>query len=399
MSRDREPLLAVVAASWPPQVSGSAILLSNLLSEYPGKVTVIAGHNEYSKSDPAFQPPCPTVRLMLGKAVRLYPRVYGALKRRCPEAVSFVLRHSLYRELKQLGAGAVLAAFPYDTYVVAAFHAARRLGVPFYVHMHDLWLENRAAETAEGRFAARWEPIILRQAERVLCMTEAMQRHYKKKYGIRTDHLPHCISEKDFLGSPSRIQAPQLDKPTALFVGAVSHEMNLDALQVLANASELLPPEYEMRFCTASDLATLNRKGITSSRLRVEFLSRTEVQQLQARAHVLIAPLSHRNCAVDEVRTVFSTKLLEYLISGRPIIVFGPEDSYHVESARAHGWGFPVIHNSPAELARAIERVTRDQDLAAELVQGALQEARRRRAQWHAKRLLEWVTTDADRTH
>jgi glycosyltransferase involved in cell wall biosynthesis len=300
--------------------------------------------------------------------------------------------------LKKLGAGVVLATFPHDTYLVAAFHAARRLGLPLYVHMHDLWMENRAAETAEGRFAARWEPIILKQATRVLCMTETMQRHYEKKYGIRTDCLPHCISEKDFLGAPSQVRPPQMDKPTALFVGAISHEMNLDALQVLGRASDLLPPEYTLHFCTPLDVATLNRKGISSSRLRVEYLSRTEVQRLQGRAHVLIAPLSHENCAVDEVRTVFSTKLLEYLISGRPIIVFGPEDSFHVESARTNGWGYVVTNNSPAELAKAIERVVLDQDLAIKLVLGALQEARRRRAQIHAKRLQEWVTTDAPRS-
>ena len=39
----------------------------------------------------------------------------------------------------------------------------------------------------------------------------------------------------------------------------------------------------------------------------------------------------------DEVRTVFSTKLLEYLIAGRPIVVFAPHDSYHATSAQKEG--------------------------------------------------------------
>ena len=161
--------------------------------------------------------------------------------------------------------------------------------------------------------------------------------------------------------------------------------MNLDSLKILASASELLPSEYELLYCTSTDLATLNRLGIQSSRLRVKYVSRAEVQRLQSEAHVLVAPLSHKNCSMHEVRTVFSTKILEYLVSGRPIIVFAPEGSYHVESARKNGWGYPVTEDSPAALAAAIEKVVRDETLAARLVHGALQEARSRSATRHAE--------------
>jgi glycosyltransferase involved in cell wall biosynthesis len=126
----------------------------------------------------------------------------------------------------------------------------------------------------------------------------------------------------------------------------------------------------------------------------VKYVSRAEVQRLQSEAHVLVAPLSHKNCSIDEVRTVFSTKLLEYLVAGRPIVVFAPEGSYHAESAGKNGWGYVVTEDSPAALAAAIERVITDENLAAALVRGALQEAWSRKAKHHAKRLQEWVLAD-----
>ncbi len=138
--------------------------------------------------------------------------------------------------------------------------------------------------------------------------------------------------------------------------------------------------------------------GIQSSRLQAKYVSRAEVQRLQTEAHVLVAPLSHKNCAINEVQTVFSTKLLEYLIAGRPIVVFAPEGSYHAESARTKGWGYVVTEDSPAALAAVIERVIADKDLAAGLVRGALQEARSRRAKHHAQRLREWVLADAQQS-
>ncbi len=385
------PVLTVVSRGFPPQVSGSPILLANLLSGYRGKVNAIVGYSAYSNFDPAFRPPCPVTYLRLP---RTFPLLCDRLGRRLPKLFVWYLQSSIYQALKTLGTDVVLAAFPHETYVVAAFRAARNLRLPFYVHMHDLWMENVGSGTARARFAAVWEPLILKQATRVLCMTEAMQKHYEKKYGIQTSLLPHSIPEQDYAKAPLDMSPPQLPHPTVLFVGGVSPEMNLDALKVLAAASELLPEGYKLLFCTSLTLDALKNLGIHSSRLHVKYVSREEVQRLQSRAHVLIAPLSHKNCSRAEVQTVFSTKLLEYLVSGRPIIVFAPEGSYHAESASQRGWGYVVTEDSPAALASAIMEVISNQHLAATLVRGARLEAQSRLAVHHAARLYEMVVAD-----
>jgi glycosyltransferase involved in cell wall biosynthesis len=387
------PTLTVVTPSFPPQVSGSTILLANLLSSYRGKLNAIAGYDRYARSDPAFLAPCPSRHLRLPST---FPVLYDRLSRRFPGIACLSIRNSIHRALKEFGSKVILATFPYSVNLVATFLTARQLNLPFYAHMHDLWREQISGDTAAARFAERWEPVILRGATRVLCMTEAMQQHYEKKYRIRTDLLPHCIPERDYFSVPAGMRRPKMPKPTVLFVGGVQADMNLDSLKTLASASELLPAEYELLYCTSTDLSTLNRLGVQSSRLRVQYVSRAEVQRLQSEAHVLVAPLSHKNCATDEVRTVFSTKLLEYLVSGRPIIVFAPEDSYHAISASKHGWGYVVTQDSPVALAAAIEKVIRSETLATRLVHGALQEARSRSAARHAGRLLQWVLSDTE---
>ena len=391
MHAERGPSLTVVSRTFPPRAAGSAILLANLLSAYTGRVQAIAGEDQYSPLDPAFLPPCPTQSLGLPL---LSSRIYDGVRIRHQAVASRLIQGMMRRTLAAMGTDVVLAAFPREDFFVATFVAARRLRLPFYAHMHDLWQENMPDGQA-ARFAAAWEPVILQQATRVLCMTEAMQRHYEKKYGIQTDLLPHSISEQDSLCAPRDVLPPRMAKPTVLFVGAVSPAMNLDALRVLAAASELLPPEYELLCCTATDLAALQRLGIRSSRLRATYVSRAEVQRLQSETHVLVAPLSHKDCSLDEVHTVFSTKLLEYLIAGRPIVVFAPAGSYHAESAQKHGWGYVVTEDSPAALATALVKVVTDEHLAAELVRRAIQEAHSRDARHHAERLREWVLTDA----
>jgi glycosyltransferase involved in cell wall biosynthesis len=389
MNGAQEPVLTVVSKSFPPQVSGSTILLANLLSHYAGTVNAFVGQEQLSKVDYSFLVPCPTRHWQVPAGVL---RVYDALRRRVPAVPAYSLCGMIRCALRHLGTQVVLGAFPREDFFVAAFLAARQLRLPFYAHMHDLWLENLPPGTPTYRFAQHWEPRILRQAARVLCMTEAMQRHYVRRYQVQTDLLPHSIPDIDVRSAVPR--PPHQPKPTVLFVGAVNPAMNLDALQVLAAASELLPPDYDLLYCTPSDSASLARLGIHSSRLRATYVSRAEVQRLQTTSHVLIAPLSHKNCSADEVRTVFSTKLLEYLIAGRPIIVFAPADSYHAISAQQHGWAYVVTEDSPEALARAIVRVTTDETLAATLVQGALKEGHARRATRQAEVLREWVWND-----
>jgi glycosyltransferase involved in cell wall biosynthesis len=382
-------VLTVVSKNFAPQVSGTPILLANLLSGYPDTLNAVAGYDLYAKSDPSFRPPCPTTYLVLP---RILGRLYDRLRIKSPVTTCRALHPSVRRVLRKLGTSVVFGAYPHDDYFVATFLAARDLGLPFYAHIHDLWIENLTPGSPLASFGEKWEPIIIREARRVLCMTEAMQKYYDSKYGIQTDLLPHTIREQDYLNVT--VRPPAMPSPTVLFVGGVSPPMNLDALKVLAAASELLPSGYELLFCTSMDLQALKQKGIQSSRLQARYVSRAEVQRLQSGAHVLIAPLSHKNGSIEEVRTVFSTKLCEYLVSGRPIIVFAPEDSYHAESARKNGWAYVVTEDSPAALADAVVRVVTDEDLAAGLVRSALAEARSRSARSHAKRLHKWVLED-----
>jgi glycosyltransferase involved in cell wall biosynthesis len=283
MSIDNGPVLTVVSSSFPPLASGSAILLANLLSNYTGKVSAIAGHSRYVKPDPDFRPPCATRYLGLPRRV---PRLYEALNWTVPFLVWRSLNHSIGKTFEDLRTDIVLAAYPREDFLIAAFHAARKLNLPFYAHMHDLWMENMPAGSTASRLAEKWEPVILKESTRVLCMTPSMQKHYERKYGIKTDLLPHTIAEKDCYSAPAEMSPPRMSKPTVLFVGAISPSMNLDALKVLALASEILPSEYELLFCTSFGAPLLNSLGIGSSRLQVRYVSRAEVQRLESTAHV-----------------------------------------------------------------------------------------------------------------
>ena len=385
----------VVSQTFPPLVGGTANLLANLLHSYPGDVVAVAGYSHYRAEDPTFATPCRTVYLRPPR-VRLLELMYDRLLALACQR-KFIY-YFIKLQVRRFQPDVIMSASPGVGFFVSAFRVAQDLGIPFYAHMHDLWQENyKPGDFLKRReLADRWERSVLTRARRVLCMTVAQQDFYSRKYGICTDMLPHTIPPEELAAAPRQIHDPARTRRTVLFVGALSREMNADALRVVARAADLLPANSDLLFCTNATLNDLSREGIRCERLRVLWTSREEVRKLERASEVLIAPLSHKNCSADEVRTVFSTKLLEYLISGRPIVVFAPSDCFHARSARDGNWGYVVDRDDPEALADGIIKVMEDRELAASLVAGALEEGRRRDARVHATRLHEWVTCDTD---
>lgn len=387
----------VVSQTFPPLIGGTPILLTNLLRAYPGNVVAAAGYSHYSREDSAFTPPCKTVYLR-PPSVRLFELAYDRLIARASIA--------LYQWIKYLARkwhpSVILAASPGVFFFISAFRVARDLGIPFYAHMHDLWEENYRPQGGNdflkrGAMTAQWEKVILAQSQRVLCMTEHQQDFYSRKYGVETDLLPHTVPPDDLAKAPREMLPATRPKKTVLFTGNLYPDMNMDALRVLARASELLPEDFELLFCTNASVAELSALDIGSSRLKVGWFPREELRKLQSSAHVLVAPLSHKNASADEVRTVFSTKLLEYMISGRPTLVFAPTDSFHAWSARRGHWAHVVDRDDPEALAIGIRSLSEREDLARRVVCGSLAEARRRDARIQARRLYEWVLEDSRR--
>lgn len=384
--------LALVARSFPPQVSGSAVLLANLLASYKQPVFVLAGYAPLAISDASFARPVETIDLCLPHSV---PRALMACFRLAPDFASWLLSVEIIRRLKVRSADVLMASCPAAEYAVAAYIAARCLRIPFYLHMHDLWQENLKLGNLLYRFSSKWEPRLIQDSTRLLCMTEEMQAHYGARYGVHGELMAHTVAAKAIEDLPSGMKPADLLNPRIVFVGNISEQMNTDALRQFSCAADLLPDNYRTQVYTPASLECLWGLGICSRRLEVTYARREQIAEIQSRAAVLVALLSHKRCSAAEVRTVFSTKLLEYFTSGRPILVFAPADSHHARSAAELGWGHVVTEDDPKLLARAIVRLVEDTGLAAKCVSNALEEARRRCSAVNAARLAEYVARDS----
>ena len=328
--------LVIVCRTMPPQIVGSAVLMRNLFEPYRGELEAIAGWEQAAKSDPDFGPICPTHYL------RFWPPLLQRLMERRLHRMYFPLVvRFIRRKLQCLRPAAVFSACtPDGFFFVASFRACRRLGVPFWGHMHDLWLENTGPGDFQRRLAETWEPVIFRDADKIFCMTEAQRDHYQRKYGGSYDIIPHCVSSETEIPSEAAVKTKPVDEPVhVLYAGNISPAMNCDAMKDFAACLDLLPANYRFTMLTSASAAACRAKGLVHPRLERDWTSVAEASKRVRQADILFLPLSFKNCHDDEVRTVFATKTLDYLVSGVPILTYSPADSHHSRRRAAERLG------------------------------------------------------------
>jgi glycosyltransferase involved in cell wall biosynthesis len=381
----RRDKLVITCITLPPLVIGSPVLLANLFRVYRGKMEGLAAWEQGARVDPAFTPPCKTHYL------RLRPAILQRVVEHFKPLYYLLMKWFVYFQLRRIRPAVVFAACTLDgLFFTATFLACRRLKIPVWGHVHSLWLENTPPGSFRRRLAEKWEPVIFREADKMFCLTTPEIEHYQAKYQRVCELLPHCVRPDTEIPQslPVRTTAPQAEK-RIVYTGNVSHLMNLDAVQQFVKAVDLLPPNYQVTILASCTVEMCRAWGIYHPRIKYDWVSTDESQRLVREADVLFLPLSFKNCSQEEVRTVLSTKLLDYLVSGVPILVFSPPDSYHSRSATADGWGYVVDRDDPAALAAGLQKLANDQDLRRRTVDQALEEARRRDPRVWAGRLEE----------
>ena len=118
MKTTPDSMLTVVSRSFAPQVSASAIVLCNLLSEYDAPLTAITTYHRYTRIDPEFVPPCRTTYL---KLPRLLSPAYFHIKNRLINGLSWSLKISIQRQLLKNKAEIVMGLLPHEELFVPAF--------------------------------------------------------------------------------------------------------------------------------------------------------------------------------------------------------------------------------------------------------------------------------------
>jgi glycosyltransferase involved in cell wall biosynthesis len=101
-----------------------------------------------------------------------------------------------------------------------------------------------------------------------------------------------------------------------------------------------------------------------------EFMERLRAADVAVLPHGFTGSFS-----VEEYRTIFPTKLIEYLFCGRPILAHTPPDCFVTRFLEERRCALVVSRPSKEALIEAIRRLRSDASLREELVRNALRAA------------------------
>ncbi|MDB5405521.1 MAG: hypothetical protein JWL84_433 [Rhodospirillales bacterium] len=255
-----------------------------------------------------------------------------------------------------------------------------RFAVPLVVHFMDDW----QSAIHRGGLVSPWQrgrmlrliAEIVRSSRTAMGICDGMCSEYAQRFGRPFAPFQNtvdasrwsAIAKRDRrVGSPIRL----------LYAGSVLSFAQAESLADCCEATVALNEagtkvELEI-YSPPGQVAALRHcfAGVPAIRFSVVIADDDAYFRSLAAADILLLPVNFDEFSVRYIRLSMPTKVPSYLVSGTPILVYGPRGVAQVDYAGSAGWGEIVDRRDAALLRQAIVRLASDMDLRDHLSQTA----------------------------
>ncbi len=263
----------------------------------------------------------------------------------------------------------VIGVYPNPFYCHAACIASKEMNLPFSAYFHNTYIENVAITDPQ---APRIQKEIFDTAQFVFVMSKGMQKFYESKYP-KTTFLPLIHTFNSFPKRASMTGVPgERKKQYKLVAIGNFNESNMDATLRFAVAIRK-NPKYSLSLFTHVPKVLLRKRGMDLSGVEYEgFVNPEKVHEVLQEYDVCV--LTHGftgGYGEVEYQTIFPTRTIPLLLSGKPIIVHSPKGSFLNDFVKEHQCALLVEEPSPEAIVAGLEKITNDLSYQEELVEAA----------------------------
>jgi glycosyltransferase involved in cell wall biosynthesis len=346
-------------------VGGVTTVMRNLLKWVDPSEYVIATTTFNRALPPFSSAPCYDVMSRLRWSYRLNA-VWQMLQ--IPLAARRIARIARRHRVRGL-----LAVYP-GLYFTAATHRAHRIsGIPLGTYLHDtiwechlgVWQESLAKRVQEGVF---------RDSKVIMAMSQGLADLLKEKYGVAAIPIIHSYNE-EIPGSAA--DSGRLGSPATVFYGGAIYGINNVALARLVEALVLF--DTQLFFHSTIQHWLKGQLQLHPGRISTGWAAdRADYLKMLPTRDILIAALNwpdETRVGIDELRTIFPTKMPDYLAAGRPILVHCPKEYFLARFVEEHRCGYVISDRSPEALKAGVRRLLEDRPLRERLAAAALKTA------------------------
>ena len=248
----------------------------------------------------------------------------------------------------------------------------QRFRLPLVVHMMDDWPETSyrgglLAPLARRRMERLLASLMRRSAQR-MAICDAMARAYERRYGVPFVSFQNTVDASRWQPL-ARQDSRSSGQGDIVYVGSILPEAQLDSLidccrAVAQLSGEGLPARLSIYSPRAYSGQWRERLIVGPSIELHDTITDDETFFRRiARADALLLPVNFDAHTIRYIRYSMPTKVPAYLLSGTPILAYGPGEVAQMRYADERGWALGVRRRSVAELASALRTLLGDAEL------------------------------------
>ncbi len=252
----------------------------------------------------------------------------------------------------------VIGVYPNPFYCHAACIAAKELKIPFSSYFHNTYIENKAITDPN---APKIQKEIFDNSEHIFVMSKGMQRFYEAEYKLKKIvPLVHTFNHFPDKDSLSGLPGIQKEHYKLVAIGNFN-ESNIDATRRLISAIKD-HPKYSLSLFTHVPKVLLKNRGIDVD--AVEYKGFVNPDEVHSKLQEYdIGVLTHGftgGYGEVEYKTIFPTRTIPLLLSGKPIFAHSPKESFLNAFIKENQCAALVDTPDTNAILKGLERITND---------------------------------------
>ena len=214
---------------------------------------------------------------------------------------------------------------------------------------------------------------VIHESAAFYVISEGQRDYYRRKFGKECQVLTRCA---DFSGDPPPIPERSADRPLALVYTGNLGNGRFKSLMIVGEAIRRAGLDARLDVYSSQPISERLKRRLESGGT-IRFLGAVpgdEIETIQKNADILV--LAEGNSAGYRLRArdAFSTKIIDYLHAGRPVLAVGPKEMNSVAYFDRHQCGLTA--GTADEAADALRRLEDEPDLVRRLADRAWQTGR-----------------------
>lgn len=264
----------------------------------------------------------------------------------------------------------ILGIFPDDFYLFLAYRLSKKLNIPLYSWFHNTYLDNYTGY--RKIFASYLQPKVFNRSKKVFVMSDGMKNYFNSRYqNINFSTLVHGFKLPEFSLQPISENKIQTKKVKFLFTGSLNEscrDASVRMMKVIINQ-----PHYELHAYTGNPKIDFENYGISGDRFFYHgFINLFQLYEEMKNFDIMLLPHGFIGNRTDvEFKTIFPTRTIPLLLSGKPILAHAPAETFLVEFLIKNDCAWVVTTQNEFQILETIKEILNNENEVLKKVKNA----------------------------